>query len=346
MMHEADPRSVLDAAEQAAGAGDYASAERLLREALAQQEASLGAEHPDVANTLNNLAVVCERQEKVAEAEQGYRRAHAIAVTSLPPGHPFIATSLRNLVEFCEARGIPLWTPPAARQPAEAATHAPPVSASESWASAGIRVPRHLPAAGVIVVVVAVAALLVAAPWQAPERETETPSAESHGPPPSPALPPTSPAAPAGTTPVSPATGAEPAETRESGAPAAGGAPPAPVPAQPSLGLAVASAQVCSNLERRGSPDWLCTPVRGSTPPGVLTFYTRIQTASDLTVEHRWYHDERLYQAMRLDVGANPGRGFRTFSRTTIGPERTGAWRVELRVPDGTVLHEARFVVR
>ena len=103
---------MIDAAQQAAAAGDYVAAERLLRDAVATQEATLGSSHPDLATTLNNLAFVCERTGKVDEAERGYRRAHAIAVASLSPGHPFIKTSLSNLVEFCEARGIPLWTPP------------------------------------------------------------------------------------------------------------------------------------------------------------------------------------------------------------------------------------------
>jgi len=103
---------MIDAAQQAAAAGDYAAAEGLLRDAVATQEATLGSSHPDLATTLNNLAFVCERTGKVDEAERGYRRAHAIAVASLSPGHPFIKTSLSNLVEFCEARGIPLWTPP------------------------------------------------------------------------------------------------------------------------------------------------------------------------------------------------------------------------------------------
>src|SRR6185503_8218531 len=103
---------MIDAAQQAAAAGDYAAAEGLLRDAVATQEATLGSSHPDLATTLNNLAFVCERTGKVDEAESGYRRAHAIAVASLSPGHPLIKTSLSNLVEFCEARGIPLWTPP------------------------------------------------------------------------------------------------------------------------------------------------------------------------------------------------------------------------------------------
>ena len=50
--------SVVHAAEQAAAAGDYKSAEELLHAAALLQEASLGPLHPDLANTLNNLGVV------------------------------------------------------------------------------------------------------------------------------------------------------------------------------------------------------------------------------------------------------------------------------------------------
>ena len=110
-----DPAPILEAAQQAAAAGDYPEAERLLRQAVAIQEVSLGSLHPDLASTLNNLAFVCERTNKFDEAERGYRRAHAIAVDSLSPGHPFIATSLKNLVEFCALHKIPIWSPPAAR---------------------------------------------------------------------------------------------------------------------------------------------------------------------------------------------------------------------------------------
>jgi tetratricopeptide (TPR) repeat protein len=109
-----DPESMIEAAQKAVSDGDYPAAERLLQEAAAMQQASLGASHPDLASTLNNLAFVCERTNKFDEAERGYRRAHAIAVASLSPGHPLIVTSLKNLVEFCAARGIPIWTPPAA----------------------------------------------------------------------------------------------------------------------------------------------------------------------------------------------------------------------------------------
>jgi len=101
-------QSVVDAAAEAAAAGDYVSAERLLREAAHLQETTLGLLHPDLANTLNNLGVVCEIVGKPTDAERCFRRAWAIASAVLAPDHPFVATSRQNLEQFCVARGIPV----------------------------------------------------------------------------------------------------------------------------------------------------------------------------------------------------------------------------------------------
>ena len=106
------------------------------------------------------------------------------------------------------------------------------------------------------------------------------------------------------------------------------------------------TAQLCSALEKSGSPDWQCTPVTGDSQPGTYIFYTRLLTNVDTTVEHRWYRGERVQQVRRLRVVASPGRGYRTFSSNIISPERAGDWKVELRGADGTVLREERFVVR
>ena len=99
-----EPRSIIELAEQAAAAGNYASAEELLREAALVQEASLGPLHPDLANTLNNLGVVCEITGNGVDAEHCFRRAFTIATAALEPDHPFVATSRKNLRDFCEAR--------------------------------------------------------------------------------------------------------------------------------------------------------------------------------------------------------------------------------------------------
>jgi hypothetical protein len=86
---------------------DYASAEDLLREAAGLQEQTLGPNHPDLANTLNNLGVVCEMTDNPIDAEHYFRRAYTIATATLAPDHPFVATSRKNLHDFCAARGRP-----------------------------------------------------------------------------------------------------------------------------------------------------------------------------------------------------------------------------------------------
>src|SRR5258708_32605783 len=93
MSEHQDARDLLDRAERAATAGDLASADELLRSAARIQEAELGPLHPDLANTLNNLAIVAERTGRPSEAETLYRRAAAIAAAALPPGHPMGAES-------------------------------------------------------------------------------------------------------------------------------------------------------------------------------------------------------------------------------------------------------------
>ena len=53
-------------------------AEPLYQRALAIDENALGADHPDVAIDLNNLALLYHTQGKYAEAEPLYQRALAI----------------------------------------------------------------------------------------------------------------------------------------------------------------------------------------------------------------------------------------------------------------------------
>ena len=112
------------------------------------------------------------------------------------------------------------------------------------------------------------------------------------------------------------------------------------------LPVTVLNAQLCSALEKRGSPDWQCAPAGGDLQPGTYSFYTRLLTNANTTVEHRWYHGNRMHQVMRLRVTASPGSGYRTFSSNTVSPERAGDWKVELRAADGSLLQEEHFVVR
>ena len=338
-----DPAPIIEAAQQAAAAGDYPEAEQLLRKAAAIQEVSLGSLHPDLATTLNNLALLCERTNKYDEAERGYRRAHAIAVASLSPGHPFIATSLKNLVDFCAVHRIPIWKPPASRSDDDPSYPEPEAEAQPEPGLAVYRPGRTWPPRTIALATLAVAVVVAVAFVVQGRGTTDTsdplPQAEdapSAG---------DSPAASA-TTPALPLN-RQPTVTLERRADT-----PAPVerpkPQETSItsGVSVLNAQLCSALEKKGSPDWQCASVNGDPQPGTYIFYTRLLTKADTTVEHRWYRGERVHQVMRLRVAASPGSGYRTFSSNTISPERAGNWRVELRGADGTLLREEHFVIR
>jgi hypothetical protein len=351
-----DPASMIEAAEKAAADGDYLAAEGLLRAAAAQQEADLGSAHPDLATTLNNLAFVCERLNKYDEAERGYRRAHKIAVASLSPGHPLIKTSLTNLLDFCAARGIPVWTPPAAQadeesEPADAITEPPKAEAVPKLEHEPVAVATTrrfpLPVMAVAVLgVVAVVALVATRQGQG----TPAPSVLSPGPGPGPSPEP-SPGPSPGPSPEpspepgpgpSPGPGSQPVLTPETAAVVKREERSDATEAD----VDVLAAQLCRALERRGSPDWQCTPADGELTPGTYLFYTRLLTNEATAVEHRWYVNGRMHQRMKLRITPAPGGGYRTFSSNTVSPERTGDWKVELRAADGSVLHEKQFVVR
>jgi tetratricopeptide (TPR) repeat protein len=64
--------------------------------ALGIKEKLLGVEHPDVAMTLNNLAVFYKSQQKFEEAASFYRRALAIFEATLSPSHPKLLTCREN----------------------------------------------------------------------------------------------------------------------------------------------------------------------------------------------------------------------------------------------------------
>jgi hypothetical protein len=344
-------QSVVDAAEQAAATGDYASAERLLREAAALQEANLGPLHPDLANTLNNLAVVCEITEKPADAERYFRRAWEIAKAVLEPDHPFVATSRKNLEDFCKARGTPVDPPvappikaaPVARDPrtmtTKTAKPAAPVQPERPLLDHGRPIAhRGWPRALWIGVLIAGGLIVtfIATPLFRSNDAVEPP-------------PPVNPA---------PASAPKPTEStptsREAGAPPSGLKPPAAA-AKPSAGATtrlapvVVAARLCRGLstdEIGSGGDWRCVPPSQPAGTGALFFYTRLKSPVDTTVQHRWFRGDRLRQAVELRIRANTIGGYRTYSRNTINDLDPSEWRVELRTSNGVLLHEERFTVR
>jgi CHAT domain-containing protein len=66
-------------------------------------KASHGADHPEYANALNNLAQLLQATNRLAEAEPLMRRALAIDEKSLGPEHPDVATRLNNLAQLLQA---------------------------------------------------------------------------------------------------------------------------------------------------------------------------------------------------------------------------------------------------
>jgi len=415
-------RPILDAAEQAASVQDFASAERFLRQAATLQEAQLGATHPDLANTLNNLGIVCERTGNTSEAESCYRRAYAIARSTLAAEDPLVLTSGQNLREFCAATGRPFELiaaspkPPAPAPPAPVApaplapvapappapvtaaprapvtaaprtpvSAAPPASVAAAPSASVPFAPRTPPASPsspridhdtlrTQIANVAAAAVSVEAKTRSRHRsaiwvvlgsaivlaliilfaDRMSRSSESTTPPAAPGPSPAETPAPAEQPPAPTAsapqpTGVAPAPGRSA---VTGAAKPPSVPATRtasdkgptptgSATVSLVESQLCRSLS-----NWQCSPATNPAEPGLFIFYTRVKSARDTTVQHRWYLNGDLRRSVDLRVGANSSEGYRTFSRNTVAAERRGNWTIEVRDAGGALLHEERFLVQ
>lgn len=385
-----DLATLTAAAAEAAGQGDAAAAAALLRLALDQQVGALGPDHRALAPTLNNLAMMLERQGETAEAERCYRRAYAVARQGAPADDPQVVVSRANLVAFLQASGIgeaDVDAPPAAARsadpqpppapelplhapvesPVRPPTPTPPVApprrepprvekaASSKMPPASTPAPTRAPspaptpgrgrgrkfavAIGGGALVGAMVGWLLLGPRPTntvadtpadvatvtgePTPAAPTPAASisqgSSTPPPAPAGRPTSPPAPA---------------ESPTAAPAAPASKPA-VP--PSISV---DGRLCTTLARSGSV-WRCEAAANPTTADALYYYSRVRSSRDVVVRHRWSHDGEVVRTVPLEVRANPGDGFRTFSRQTLAG-RSGNWEVALLAPDGTVVETLR----
>ena len=83
----------------------YAQVEPLYLDALAIREQQLGANHPDTATSLSNLALLYNNQGRYAEAEPLHRRVLAIREQQLGANHPDTADSLNNLAGLYYQQG-------------------------------------------------------------------------------------------------------------------------------------------------------------------------------------------------------------------------------------------------
>jgi len=84
---------------------DLAGARPLFERALAIGEKALGAEHPDTATGLHNLASLLQAQGDLAGARPLYERALAIYEKVLGPVHPVTATRLSHLATVLKDQG-------------------------------------------------------------------------------------------------------------------------------------------------------------------------------------------------------------------------------------------------
>lgn len=336
-----EARSIIEAAEHSAAAGDYASAERLLREAAVVQEATLGPLHPDLANTLNNLGVVCEMNDNAVDAEDCFRRAYAIATTALKPDHPFVATSRQNLRDFCDARGTSFELPgPPAVERGESPANPEP---REVQPFIPRRFIRPLAIGGLGPAVMLIVILTAVRPWLNSSGRAQSPSPVATESPSSIATDaePETPVARQAALSVERTTKPEENNTRTDEHPRIGTPARGTTETSSPVRLTVIKARLCADLE-----DFACDPPDRPIPAGPLFFYTQVKSTTATTIQHRWYRDNRLYQTVPLHVQASPRDGYRTYSRNIMTGESAGDWRVELRTEDGLLLHERRFSVR
>jgi tetratricopeptide (TPR) repeat protein len=85
--------------------GDYAGAQPAWERALALRERTLGPDHPQVVESLNNLAAVYCYQGRYAEAEPLLQRALALGERTLGSDHLQVVESLNNLAVVHQAQG-------------------------------------------------------------------------------------------------------------------------------------------------------------------------------------------------------------------------------------------------
>jgi len=364
---------MLDEAEAAANSGDLASANDLLQRVARIQETELGPLHPDLADTLNNLAIVAETTGRLGDAEGFYRRAVAVASASLPADDPKVASSRQHLEAFCRDHGVSIDAPaPAIRArdvpergsvtgaegdithdaktptqiqnaqapplPSITSLPAPPLprAPSDRLPAAPVRMSRTLVTAEIGVAVLVVLTLLVMRPWSS----RNPPGPVSTAAPAAPKAAEPAPAQPAHV--PAPLEQTQPPKREPPGDPNphATGTPDAR--ARSAGAMTLVTSQLCRTFSTTGGV-WRCDPVGNSVAPGPIVLYTRVKSPRDAVVIHRWYRGDALQKTARLAVRANSTEGYRTYSRQTVHAGEN--WRVEVRTADGDVLYEQRLAV-
>ncbi len=82
-----------------------AEQEKYLKELIVSKEKSIGADHPDLLEPLNALAVLLTQHDRYVEAEYLFRRALEISENLHSPNDRTLAVSLNNLAFVLEKQG-------------------------------------------------------------------------------------------------------------------------------------------------------------------------------------------------------------------------------------------------
>jgi tetratricopeptide (TPR) repeat protein/CHAT domain-containing protein len=88
-------------------AGRLPEAEAALSRAVAVGRAKSGEDHPNVAASMGNLALVLQNESRFTEAEDLYKRTLAIYEKVFGPNHPITAIGLNNLANVYADQNLP-----------------------------------------------------------------------------------------------------------------------------------------------------------------------------------------------------------------------------------------------
>jgi hypothetical protein len=80
--------------------GRWQEAETLLVQVMKFRKTALGEEHPDTLTSMNNLALLFDRQGKYEAAEPLYKEMLRLRKKVLGEEHPDILTSMNNLASI------------------------------------------------------------------------------------------------------------------------------------------------------------------------------------------------------------------------------------------------------
>jgi hypothetical protein len=160
-----------------------------------------------------------------------------------------------------------------------------------------------------------------------PAPQTEPPTSESPA-----NRPPRAASSPPAAPPASREAASPPVARAEKPSPAASG----------QAGALTADTSLCQTLSRGGA--WRCSPFQEEGRANGVYYYTRVKSARDVTVRHRWTYEGKTVQTVNLQIRANARDGFRTVSHQRVAA-RPGQWQVELLAADGTVVDARRFTV-